>query len=535
MATVAAGGALAVPWATAEPAAAEGVGTTYDGFVNDQGGQVFNVTNPAYGATGDTIRADRGASVSAGSTTLTQTTAGGDTSSRAPIAFDPTTDVGKVVTVQGAGPSGGVLSTRIVGVVSASTVTLADAASTSATNAAFAYGTDDTAALLAAIAAAGSTGTVYLPAGIYTILGASNAGAPIRHTGRGGMRGRGGKSVANEDATTQANTVLLCSDATAGLVADGCARYESFRCDGNNVAVAPLQNGTVVGGAVTTTVSHATFVDVWATASAADGWSIFGGRNNAYYDCGTTNNARDGLSIDGGASGMVFFHFRQGGDARYGIHGDDLVTAKSGSRHSTSAIRFFSGVLGRSEGRAAGVSTVYLRNAVDWRFPEVVIDGGNLTGPTVDLDQSKGHGVDLSRCTISASRARSRPARQRPRPRAADSAGLACIQISGTPANAIDVTFLKIDECLLLDGDHSVFVKGSPGSYRYSAVGGWQDTTLSGGAVAAGVPPFDTLFDGRTGAWQAAAVQAPWSGTVSYRVAALGAVDLVQESRRLLD
>src|SRR5687768_16398480 len=45
------------------PAAAETslTDTTFEGYVNDRGGQVFNVTNPAYGAKGDGVTDDTSA------------------------------------------------------------------------------------------------------------------------------------------------------------------------------------------------------------------------------------------------------------------------------------------------------------------------------------------------------------------------------------------------------------------------------------------------------------------------------------------
>jgi len=532
VATLAAAGGLALPARHAE-AATIGKDTFLDDLVNDAGGQVHNVTNPAYGAKADTVRSRRGGAIAAGSSTFTHTTADADTSENLPVAFTAG-DQGKVITVQGAGPSGGVLSTTIASVTSASTVVLGAPASSSVSDAAFAYGTDDTAAIVAAITAAGDEGIVYLPPGIFTIRGASNAGGPLVHTGRGGIRGRGGKATSLADPQQGSNSVLLCSDATAGLIANGSARYESFSCDGNGIATRPLQNGIVVSGTVTAPCSHAMFIDVWATGSAGTGWSINGGTANGYYDCGTTDNALDGLSIDGGASSLLFLAFRQHGDLRYGIRGDELVNAPGGTKQPTRGIRFVTSVFGDGDGRPAGTSTVYLRNAVDWRFPSTTIHGGNITGPTVDLDQTHGYGIDLSGCWISSSRdpaglpavaASSARASQRYL-RTANGPGYACIQISGSPTSTDERLFLVVDGCHLLDGDTSIYVKGAPGAARYSATGGWDDTTRFGPAVDAGVPVFDSLFDGRTGPWVDVAAAAPWSGTVSFRVMAERWVEL---------
>ncbi|WP_309091717.1 hypothetical protein [Phenylobacterium sp.] len=62
-------------------------------------------------------------------------------------------DVGKKISVAGAGPGGSLLTTTIASLVSSGSVNLADAASTNALGRAFAYGTDDTAAIQAAIEA----------------------------------------------------------------------------------------------------------------------------------------------------------------------------------------------------------------------------------------------------------------------------------------------------------------------------------------------------------------------------------------------
>jgi hypothetical protein len=64
-----------------------------------------------------------------------------------------TSDIGKYVSVAGAGAAGAPLSSTIASIVSAHVVALANAASTTVSGAVFYYGTDDTAALTAAIAA----------------------------------------------------------------------------------------------------------------------------------------------------------------------------------------------------------------------------------------------------------------------------------------------------------------------------------------------------------------------------------------------
>lgn len=84
--------------------------------------------------------------------------------------FSSATDVGKVITVVGAGASGVDLSTTIASVQSATQATLSVAASTTVSAAGYGYGSDDSAAINAAITAAGALGaTVYLPPGGYAV------------------------------------------------------------------------------------------------------------------------------------------------------------------------------------------------------------------------------------------------------------------------------------------------------------------------------------------------------------------------------
>jgi len=139
--------------------------TTYDGKVLDQQGAVHNVKSSSYGAKGDAKVAANGA-MSSGQYVLT-------VSGSAPFSSG---DVGKRIRVAGAGASGVPLSTTIQSYTSASQVTLAASASVTVSGAWFVFGTDDQAALNAAIAAASSAGggTVYVPPGTY-LLGSSIA------------------------------------------------------------------------------------------------------------------------------------------------------------------------------------------------------------------------------------------------------------------------------------------------------------------------------------------------------------------------
>ena len=156
--------------------------TTFQGVLIDEGGGFYNVK--AGGAVGDT-RVMQGGAIGAGSTLLTVD--GGSFTAQ---------DVGKVVSVAGAGapvpeeetvygitirPPRDNLGSVVQGFVSATQVELRDAAQTTVAAATVTYGTDDTAALQAAL---DGNAHVYLPPGRYTLT------APLR-VARGGVALRG--------------------------------------------------------------------------------------------------------------------------------------------------------------------------------------------------------------------------------------------------------------------------------------------------------------------------------------------------------
>lgn len=115
-----------------------------------------------YGAKGDAIQLDDGAITSADATF---------TSASATFTID---DVGKVMHIEGAGASGGYLTTTIASFTSATEVELTDTASTTVTGAVSLYGTDDTSAIQDTINAVDAQlgGTVFIPNGNYILNGA---------------------------------------------------------------------------------------------------------------------------------------------------------------------------------------------------------------------------------------------------------------------------------------------------------------------------------------------------------------------------
>lgn len=120
---------------------------------------VYNVE--AYGAVHDGVRLADGA-ISSGTDDFTSAT-----------AVFTADDVGKVISIAGAGAAGANLRTTISAFVSSTAVTIATNASTTVTDKLTFYGTDDTVAIQTTInvAFAAGGGKVYCPNGIYIIDG----------------------------------------------------------------------------------------------------------------------------------------------------------------------------------------------------------------------------------------------------------------------------------------------------------------------------------------------------------------------------
>jgi hypothetical protein len=117
-----------------------------EGTFLDFGGEVYNVAHSAFGARGD-VKSAGGAAMTAGSPTLTATSN--------PFA---STDVGKTVWVPGAGTGGRTLGGTITAFTNAGQVTLSANAATTVTGKTIGFGTDDTAAIQAAIDTASAAG-----------------------------------------------------------------------------------------------------------------------------------------------------------------------------------------------------------------------------------------------------------------------------------------------------------------------------------------------------------------------------------------
>lgn len=124
---------------------------------------IFNVKTE-YGAKGDGIHLMDG-NITSGTATFTSAT-----------AIFTSNDVGKVISIVGAGGATIDLSTTISAFTDSHTVTLAANASATVTNVSFVYGTDDTTNIQAAIDAVAALpnpfGEVFFPSGIYIVNGA---------------------------------------------------------------------------------------------------------------------------------------------------------------------------------------------------------------------------------------------------------------------------------------------------------------------------------------------------------------------------
>ncbi|MFJ8016227.1 hypothetical protein [Streptomyces sp. NPDC096339] len=220
---------------------------------------VFDVTASAYGAVGNGQVVNDGAMTS-GSSTLTSATANFQAG-----------DVGKAISVKGAAATGvTTLVTAISSRVSATQVTLAAPAATTVTSAVVIWGTDDTAAIQAAVdaaeayLAAGKTyAQVYFPPRPYIVAGPLSAAksgngqivfGPIATSGvkkilefRG--EGDGAAAVRHWEQTVPqyAGSCLL----SLGVYASTTAQNNSINADGNPGVISGPNEGSGYGvGAV---------------------------------------------------------------------------------------------------------------------------------------------------------------------------------------------------------------------------------------------------------------------------------------------
>lgn len=244
-----------------------------------KGEKVFNVK--AFGAKGDgrTV-SDAAVSVSTPTVLVSAT-----------ISFT-SADVGKKVVLRGAGPATTIdgsgpssLYTTIASVVNATTAITADPVSVSAGNADLFVGTDDTAAINAAIAALVDGSTLYFPPGRYAASGIDIANKSLIEIS--------GERAELWQAGAEANTLFHVQSSCENVLLRGL-RFRGF------AAVRDRTNGRFSGVHARLDASHSQYVDL--EASGAADFGIFIGQNASaltsyvrLVSCRSYDNVGDGF------------------------------------------------------------------------------------------------------------------------------------------------------------------------------------------------------------------------------------------------
>lgn len=411
---------------------------------------VFNPTDPAYGAKGDVIRLTDGA-MTVGSPILH--TAHVFTS----------VDVGKPITVEMTPfvvnfyPSHCVFPTNLATTIQsvlAGVATLADPATHSPTGAPVVFGTDDTAAINAAMtAAAVVSGIVSCPPLAYGITG------PIVNPPNVSLEGAHGAWRVQGDGVLGAQFKCLSPSAcltfgAVGLVA--CGETKNITVDGNNTADICIQDGTPTTGS-----GNRQWDNVFVQAAVTDGWVIHATQNSVYINCGSMGNARDNLSLDSGCGGLDFFHWNSSGAGRYCIASPGLIEG-GGYNFGIENIRFWSGIVENSS--ITRTSTIYLRSCIDIQFLAMNIFGTTDTGPVIDI--AFGAGVGYMTCeSISfagSTIAGPNTAGFTTNPANKNLPGHPMIQIDGSTLAAAMPNGLDISGVWFIEGDTSVYIVSSP-------------------------------------------------------------------------
>ena len=171
--TTADGGGGLYEWNAADTATTDNGGTI---IVDTAGHRYYLARNGRpvspldFGAKGDAVMSATGG---ISTTTLTD-------SNPSAVVFTAA-DVGKAIYIAGAGTAGGIYSGSISGYVSAQVVTVTPAVSTAVTGASYVYGTDDTAAIQAAVnncTGPQAFGTINFPSRSFLIGGGSTINVP---------------------------------------------------------------------------------------------------------------------------------------------------------------------------------------------------------------------------------------------------------------------------------------------------------------------------------------------------------------------
>ena len=199
-------------------------------------------------------------------------------------------DVGKLITIAGAGAASAVLNTSISSVSAQGKATLATAASTAIAGTGIAtFGTDDTVALQAAVNAASAAGggLIVLPTGIMIV-------SSITWASNVSMQGNGpGKSILKHIKTTDmVGAVVYC---TTNGQAD--CQFKDFEIDceaATNAVYSVNSSGIRIPYALRPTVDYVYVHGAPATGIALDGAVMGRITNNLVVNCGRLNSGNPG-------------------------------------------------------------------------------------------------------------------------------------------------------------------------------------------------------------------------------------------------
>ncbi|KPF47061.1 hypothetical protein [Rhizobium sp. AAP43] len=280
-----------------------------------------------FGARGDAVVQRATVSIASGAAVLT-----------VGAALFSAGDVGKSIAVEGAGAAGGILNSTILSFTSSTQVTLSTNASTTlsvSTNKTVAFGTDNYAAIVAALDVAGSTRTVNVPDGLYYVSQAIVRTTPFKLAGFSDaavlLLPRAG-ALLNIDATSASNSGGAISNIRFASITNASGAY-----------------GIRVTGAASNFVALWNFTNVRLSGfnqsvSISKGHSLSGSWYVSFFSANTFDN----LIVDE----------YNGNRAQYGIAGDgaNTLTVSGGLiRADISGISLGNGSIGFGDILVVGV------------------------------------------------------------------------------------------------------------------------------------------------------------------------------------
>jgi hypothetical protein len=236
-------------------------------------------------------------------------------------------DVGKVISVPGAGVAAATLNTTIAAFVDSGHVTLASTASATVSGQTISYGTDDTGAIQAALDAAANGGTafnqgaiVYFPAGRYLVAGLTLSGSGVTLLGCGiGDTASGGFGAMLVGRSTMSGTTDLllvsgvkCSVRQMALSGSSAGRdvlriaNTAQRFIGDSLYVSSAgANGISQGTSVTSVTNKWSNIYV---ASCVSHGIVCNSSDTEWSNITTFQNGGDGMRIVGSNASVVNLH-----------------------------------------------------------------------------------------------------------------------------------------------------------------------------------------------------------------------------------